>query len=398
MVILFNFTHLDYTPPDNRGTEFIIGYMEQSEANKELELFVTTSVTASVSVRVTSPLFPSPQLDSSFTVTSGQVEQLKFSNELRLEGTEMSKKGILVKASDEVVIYGFNKEAYTNDGFLGIPTDVLGKEYYAACITPIQYYTLILVVGVYDNTNVEIQLANNEGVKVKFDGNTYGKNSVLTVKMDRYSTFQVHSLEKGDLTGTYIRADKPVSFFSGNKETTVGKDTSADHLVEMQLPVDTWGTKFAISPIPKRTTGDFFRFIASEKDTNIKVTGQDNGQTFSDTFALTDPGTWIQKHYSSNMYAYVESSKPVLVVQYVLSQIRRTEKADPSMMIIPPIEQYSADYTFSTPKYSHGSYDNFFMFVVNSGEKENLLMDEKPFSRDTKYNTIPGTSLVAGYI
>ena len=374
--------------------------MEQSEAYRELELFVTTSVTKSVSVSVTSPLFSSPKVDSSFTVTAGQVKQLTFSNKLRSVGTEMGSKGILVKASDEIVIYGFNQELHSNDGFLGFPTDVLGKEYYAVCMKAKKYYTLILVVGVYDNTNVEIKLANNDGVKVQYNGDTYGKNSVLMVKVDRYSTFQVHSHDKGDLTGTYIKADKPVSFFSGNRETSVGTGVSADHLVDMQLPVDTWGKKFAILPIPKRTTGDFYRFVASENDTNINVNGQDNGGTFSDSFTLNAAGSWVQKHYSSNLYAYVQSSKPVLVVQYVLSQINKwsSEKADPSMMIIPPIEQYSADYTFSTPKYSQGSYDNYFMFVVNVAEKENLQMDGEPFPRDTKYNDIPGTELVAGYI
>ena len=374
--------------------------MEQSEAERELELFVTTSVTTSVSVRVTSPLFSSPKLNSSFTVTAGQVHQLTFSNKLRSVGTEMGTKGILVKASDEIVIYGFNKEKYSNDGFLGFPTDVLGKDYYAVCIKAKKYYTLILVVGVYDNTNVEIKLANNEKVKVQYNGDTYGKNTVLTVKVNRYSTFQVHSLDKGDLTGTYIKADKPVSFFSGNRETSVGTGNSADHLVDMQLPVDTWGKKFAIAPIPKRTTGDFYRFVASENDTNINVNGQNNGEAFSDSFTLNDAGSWVQKHYSSNLYAYVESSKPVIVAQYVLSQISEhsSEMADPSMMIIPPIEQYSADYTFSTPKYSEGSYDNYFMFVVNDAEKENLQMDGQPFPRDTKYNNIQGTELVAGYI
>ena len=376
--------------------------MEQSESEMDLELFITTSK-PSVSVRVTSYMFPvflKPAIDTSFSINAGQVKKLMFSNKLRLVGTEMSEKGILVKASDEVVIYGFNKESYSNDGFLGLPTDVLGKEYYAVCATPKKFYSLMLVVGVYYDTNVEIKLANNDNVKVQYNGNTYGKNSVLKVNMNRYSTFQVHSLDKGDLTGTYIKADKPVSFFSGNRETSVGTGGTADHLVEMQLPVDTWGKKFVISPIPKRTTGDFYRFVASEKDTYITITGQQNGQPFTDFFALNDVGSWTQKHYSSNLFAFIESNKPVLVVQFALSQTNRAsnERTDPSMMIIPSVEQYSGDYSFSTPKSSKGLYDNFFMFMVNNTEKYKLQIDRTPFPPETKYNAIPGTDLVAGYI
>ena len=387
---------LDYTPPDNRGIEFIIGYMENyiHGSSFDLELFVTTSKTKTVSVRVSAPKVTSPKLDSSFTVTAGQVKQLKFSSKFRLTETEMSKKGILVTASDEVVIYGINKEVNSNDGFIGFPVDVLGKEYYATTYAPAYRYCLILVVGVHDNTNVEIKFANNNGLSVRYGGKTYGKNSVLALTMDRYSTFQAHS--KGDLTGTYIKADKPVSFFSGNKKTNIGRGHSQDHLVEMQLPVDSWGKKFAISPIPERTIGDYFRFVASETDTKIKVNGQRKGKSFKDSFTLKDPGSWTQKHYDSTLFAYVEADKPVIVVQYVLSQVN--DNADPAMMVIPPIEQYSADYTFTTPKYTAGSYYNYFMFVVKKAEKDGLRIDGKAFPSNTKYNDIPGTDLVAGYI
>ena len=306
----------------------------------------------------------------------------------------MSKKGILVTASDEVVIYGINKEKNSNDGFVGFPIDVLGKEYYATTYAPAYRYCLILVVGVHDNTNIEIKFANNKDVSVTYDRKKYGKNSVLSLKMDRYSTFQAHS--KGDLTGTYISADKPVSFFSGNQKTNIGRGSSQDHLVEQQLPVDSWGKKFAISPIPQRTVGDYYRFVASEKDTNIKVNGQRKGKSFKDSFTLKDPGSWTQKHYDSTLFAYVEADKPVIVVQYVLSMVN--DDADPAMMVIPPIEQYSADYTFATPKYTAGSYYNYFMFVVKKAEKDGLRMDGKAFPSNTKYNDIPGTDLVAGYV
>ena len=396
LVTQFLIAFLDYTPPDNRGIEFIIGFMENylMGSSYDLELFVTTSKTTPISVRVSAPKVTSPKLDSRFTVTAGQVKQLKFSNKFRLIATELSQKGILVTASDEVVVYGINKEAYSNDGFLALPVDAIGKEYYASTYAPAYRYCLILVVGVHDDTNVDITFANNNGISVVYGGRTYGKNSKLALKMDRFTTFQAHTT--GDLTGTYISADKPVSFFSGNKKTKIGQGSSQDHLVEMQVPVDNWGRKFAIMPIPERKVGDYYRFIASAKDSKIKVNGQRNGRPFTQSFELKDEGSWVQKHYDSTLFAYVESDKPILVVQYVLSQYN--DLADPAMMIIPPIEQYAADYTFSTPKYSQGSYYNYFMFVVKKAEKDGLRMNGNKFPSNTKYNDIPGTDLVGGYI
>ena len=43
--------------PDNRGTEFVIGYMANDDTDNELQLFVTTSKTTSVSVQVTAPRY-----------------------------------------------------------------------------------------------------------------------------------------------------------------------------------------------------------------------------------------------------------------------------------------------------------------------------------------------------
>ena len=369
--------------------------MAISENKYDLELFITTSKTSHVGVRVNAPKFSGVTLDSSFSITAGQVKQLKFSNTLRASGTELSNKGILITATDEVIIYGINKEYYSNDGFLGLPTDVLGKEYYATTYAPVSnYYCQILVIGVYDNTNVEIKFADNEGIYVHYEGRNYFRNSILALKIDRYLTFQAQS--KVDLTGTYVRADKPVSFFSGDVETSIGTGRSADHLVEMQFPVESWGKRFALAPIPKRITGDYYRFIASERKTKIEVNGQANGLPFSDSFELSDAGSWVQKLYSSSLYAFVKSDKPILIAQYVLSQI--IESADPSMMLIPPIEQYSADYTFSTPKYSKGSYYNYFMFVVKKTEKDGLRVNGEEFPSSTKYHDIAGTDLVAGYI
>jgi CUB/sushi domain-containing protein len=106
----------------------------------------------------------------------------------------------------------------------------------------------------------------------------------------------------------------------------------------------------------------------------------------------------VQKLISSKAYCKIVASKPIMVAQFVLSQQSSSEESDPAMMIIPPVEQYGADYTFTTPKYSRGSYSNYFMFIVQDSQKSGLLVDGKRFPSNTKYNKISGTSLVGGYI
>ncbi|XP_069105029.1 uncharacterized protein [Argopecten irradians] len=378
--------------PDNRGTEFIIGYMENIAVSMNVELFVTTMRTTTVNVKVTAPRYSAAGINEAFSVTAGTVKQLFFTPSIRLAGNEMSSKAVWITADDEVVIYGVNKETYSCDAFLGLPTDVLGTEYYAITYYPPYYQCELLIVGVNDSTTVNIRVGEAIGSRyISWGGRNYYSGNTLTVTMNRFDTFQL--VTYGDLSGTYIESSKPVSVFSGNRKTNIGLGGSSDHLVEHLTNVDTWGKRFVTVPIPLRTVGDYFKFIASESKTRVTISGG-----YSTSFTLSSPGTVVQKTISSSAYCLVESDKPILLVQFCLSQQSSYEQSDPMMMIIPPVEQFGADYTFTTPKYSLGSYNSYFMFIVKESEKSGLRVDGNAFPSSTRYNRISGTEYVGGYI
>lgn len=309
-----------------------------------------------------------------------------------MAGSSKSSKGIRVKASDEVVIYGVNKERYSCDGFVGLPLDVLSDEYYLVTWSPTSRQCELLVVGVQDSTSVSITLSQHMGSNnLYYSGKYYYKGNKVTETLNKYDTWQL--VTRGDLTGSYVKSSKPVSVFSGNRKTNIGRGGSSDHLVEQMFPVNTWGKNFATVPIPKRTVGDYFKFIASEDNTVVKITGG-----YTSTFTISKAGYMVQKLISSSAYCKIVADKPIMVVQFVQSQQSSSEKSDPAMMIIPPTEQYGADYTFTTPKYSLGSYNNYFMFIVEESQASGLRIDGKAFPTSTSYKKISGTSLVGGYI
>ena len=368
--------------------------------SKDVELFITTSRTTSVSVTVTSPRYSNPSVSRSFTVTAGQVEQVSISNNFRMVGTGMGSKAIQVTATDEVVVYGVNKEPYTTDAFLALPTDVLGTEYYAHSWYPSAsgYNLEMMVVGVSDSTHVGIHLANKVHVNVTYNGVNYIRNDWLNLTMNKYDTLQLQTV--GDITGSHIVSDKPIVAYSGNQLTNIASAAGGgtrDHLVEQLIPVPNWGKQFAIVPTPGRTTGDYYRIVACQDSTTIEVNGQTSGASFTETISIATKGDFAEKLYGSQFYASLTADKPVMVVQYVHSQV--TEPADPAMLIIPPIEQYAADYTFSTPKYAAGTnYINTFSFIVQSALKSGLRINGAAFPGNTVYNNIPGTTLVGGFL
>lgn len=378
---------------DNRGTKFVLGFMENFQATLFSELFITTSKSLPVSVNITSPRWHTSGMHLSLTVVSGTVEQVNISSSLRMTGSSLSSKGLLIEASDEIVVYGFNKEPFSNDAFLGIPCDVIGSEYYVTAYFPSFFSSEILVVGVSNATSLQIKLSETLQSLVYFQGGNFSKGQWINFTVDAYDTLQLQSA--GDVTGTFIKSDKPVSVFSGNVLTAVGNGT-ADHLAEQHISVDKWGKSYATVPIPERIVGDYFRLIASEHHTKVVIQGLDGSFQHTETLTLSKPGDWVQRHFSSSLYAFITSDKPIYVVQYSLSQVNRN-MADPSMIIIPPMELYAAHYVFTTPKSAAGSYDSYFMFVVKKVDLDGLRINGLPLNA-TEIREFPGGEYVGGHV
>ncbi|XP_061194434.1 IgGFc-binding protein-like [Saccostrea echinata] len=382
--------------PDNKGTDFVVAFMENFQRALPVELFITTAKPYEVKVVVTSPKWNMPSVYESFTLTSGQTKQLFISNEFRMYGTGESQKALSVSASDEVIVYGVNKEQYSTDAFLALPIDVLGREYYTVSHFPSNYNTEFLICGVFADTFVEIRIKMSDDSKIKFRSQRYGNGDVVKFQISPFDTVQIQA--PADITGTRINSSQPIVVYSGNRRTNVGFGTSKDHLVQQMTPTNSWGKRFITLPIPTRTTGDYFRFIASEDSTVVKTTGFDYklSKNVSYTLYLSKAGDFLEKYHSSYLYSFVTSSKPIMLVQIVSSQV--LEMADPAMTLIPPIEQYSSEYVFTTPKYSLGEYTNYFMFVVHSKDADGLQLDGVNLPSSQIYRQIIGTQYLASHV
>lgn len=65
------------------------------------------------------------------TVYHGNITKVSLPENLRLgPGSVLENKGIEVKASEEVVVYGINKATKSTDAFMCLPVDIWGTEYF----------------------------------------------------------------------------------------------------------------------------------------------------------------------------------------------------------------------------------------------------------------------------
>jgi len=92
--------------------------MNNRRPDFELELFVTTSSNSPVDVTVTAPLLFPGQILGSTVIRRGQIEKITLPNSLSGVNVEHSNKGVLISATEEITVFGVNKEHHSTDGFV----------------------------------------------------------------------------------------------------------------------------------------------------------------------------------------------------------------------------------------------------------------------------------------
>ncbi|XP_078675153.1 uncharacterized protein LOC144913015 isoform X3 [Branchiostoma floridae x Branchiostoma belcheri] len=370
------------TSPDNRGTEFVVGFLQNHGAS-QLELFITSASSEPATVTITAP---GASYTEQLVVTDAAVQVVTLPRSVMLTGHERAQKGVLVTADREIILYGVNKERHTTDGFLGLPVDVLGKEYFVASYTPAfrEYPSEFGIFGVEDGTSVSVTLKGT----VYHDGRDYHAGSVITLTLDRLEAVQFQGRYLSDLTGTHIVSDKPVSVMSGVRCDKVPNQFAAcDHLVEHVPPVNTWGQRFVTVPLAVRQAGDIFRLVAARNGTDVSVTGV--------TPRTLDAGDFWELDLSSSTYKTITSSQPIMVLQYSKGQDSDGIATDPFMMYLPPVEQFAADYTFATVDALSTAYTSYVNIVIKTSQTSGLTYDGNPLPSSTTWTPIPDTDLSA---
>ena len=183
-------------------------------------------------------------------------------------------------------------------------------------------------------------------------------------------TFDLPTLERAsffisgrtpDLTGWRPFASQPMGVVTGHAcgIAPVGA-TACDHLVEQVPPTYTWGYNVFTAPQSQRF-GEMYR-VQSDGDGSINITCTVQGSTtakavVSHTFQFS--GNSISDYVYEFVtdgpeYCCIESSRPISVMQYAVGhsydETRKThgELGDPFMILIPPVEQYINNVTFTT--------------------------------------------------
>ncbi|MBN1199799.1 MAG: hypothetical protein JXA23_10640 [Bacteroidales bacterium] len=308
----------------NVGTDFWVAF-PPNWSNPNLYLFISSNYATSGTISS-----PFPGVGQDFSVSPGIVSQIAIPSTIALQ-SGIEDKGIHITSLDPISLYGLNRVNASTDAYLALPVNALGADYRILnyIVTLNNAGSSLSVVATHDGTVVTI----------------YNRQSgdIFDVTLNTGQTYHLESPILGDdLTGSRIQATHPVAVFGSNEIVNVPSFTcgAADHIIEQMFPTYSWGKNFVTVPLAGRDdSGDIFRILASENDTDIEIDGT--------LVSTIDAG----EHYQENLLGYnsISTSKPVLLAQYAKGMnCSGNMKGDPFMMLIPPREQFLTNYTVST--------------------------------------------------
>lgn len=252
-------------------------------------------------------------------------------------------------------------------------------------LDPINLRAFVTIVGTSDRTQVEITTSTDvvagEGIPAMRAGDELSRE---------LNAFEVLNLETGDFgsdfTGSLIRSDRPVVVFSGVEaadapwfERLSERKCCADHLEEQLDPIRTAGRRFIAPHGPNRSRAvaaagvpiveipepEYYRVLAVSDEGPTRLTT--NLPSPDESLELPGRGAFIDLMSYGDFV--LTSDRPVVLAAIQASQDasgveRPLPGGDPSLVILPPVEQYRQSYTFLTPdKYA-------FDFIVIAGPQD----------------------------
>ena len=284
--------------------------------------------------------------------------------------------------------------SYSNDASLLLPTHALGNDYLVLSYPsltlnfPNERATLtnpstFQVVGASSGeTEVEITFSAATSASYQGDLAAYQAGQTATLRIQQGEVLQFCAApsaqcnnpvvidadrqhckvgREGDLTGTLIKASKPIEVFGSHTCAFIPYNVFAcDHLEESIFPLSAWGRNAVVTKIKPLLDEPSLVRIISGSDQNRITFDPPN----THPMATLNRGEFIEFEARSGFV--VSGSKGLQVTQFLVGQnysarATRDGFGDPAISLIPPSDQFRKDYTVLAPE----TYAVHFLNIVH---------------------------------
>lgn len=374
---------------NNAGTLFYLTFHptleEGVQAGSGLRLYISSAVATTVTLEVRGlgifrqrTTIPNDVIEFFLAPTEGQMYYKVY--ETAKPEQVWEQRAIRISSDDPIIVYGVARFYATSDGYLALPASSLGTNYQVAS-SPNAFsgwgYELpsfTSVIGIYDDTKVTFRMGGCENCNaLKNDGSLLPMNGTIRRTINEGDVWLIPGVGPfSDLTGSTIKANKPINVISGNQCAQIPTHARAcDHTVEQETPEHMWGTKLHVTPIFTRKNYSVIKIFAKKPFTQVYQDGTpawyiaSPGGINSVGFIETRAGVMGPGEIEPGPIE-ISSDEAINVVQYnPAAQDDNGTDNDPFQMSLTPIEQYQKEIVFNSPgiRGQYGFKANFINIV-----------------------------------
>ncbi|MCQ2329232.1 MAG: IgGFc-binding protein [Paludibacteraceae bacterium] len=279
-------------------------------------------------------------LIDSFTFVGDTVWNLTNPSLAYLNNPDIvSGKSIKVVSSSPLSLFMANSTTLDGDASFVLPASLLGREYVVQSFSKENYATEFAVVATEPGvTSVTIE---SPIVTMTSNGAPRAPYTPYVVSLNQGQVYYGTSYSPEDLSGTHICADRNIAVFSGNQNAFSRKKTAGtSQLSHQSMPLKYWGKRFALG----KTAGQSHNYVeltAVDSSTIVYLNGAPVDTIDSYETSIIDWNDVVQT-------MFIETSKPVICYQYMVSQGDNAQFGAPAMALVSPLELASNEIRFMT--------------------------------------------------
>jgi hypothetical protein len=383
----------------NSGTEFFLTFHPgwEYEKGKGIRIYVSSAYETKVTLEIKNLGISIQKMTKvndviEFELNSAEALVYTKTDKEKPQPEQIWKgRAIKITSEDPIIVYAAVRFYAVSDGYMALPVSGLGTRYQVASYADptnnsnqfLPSYTSI--IGAHDNTKVTFKMGGCESCfALKSDGGNLRFNETISRTLNEGDVWLIPGIGPfNDLTGSTIRADKPVAVISGSFCAYIPSHVAAcDYIIEQELPEYNWGKKYFVIPIKSRKAYPIVKLFASERNTTVLKNDLpfafilNPGGITGSGFIETRAGNIIGE--DKTVYpATFTSDLPINVVLFNTGSQDDGVESDPFQMQIIPCEQFQTDITFSTPGIKGGvNYKNNFLNIIYLADSTENIPDD----------------------
>uniref|UniRef100_A0A8W8P3W5 IgGFc-binding protein N-terminal domain-containing protein n=1 Tax=Magallana gigas TaxID=29159 RepID=A0A8W8P3W5_MAGGI len=342
-------------PLGSRGKGFLVLFMKHYEGTTK-NVYVTSEKGVQINITTSNRLNSSLKLQIDMSLNIPSSHHFIFPNGIELKSFKREFKSVFIETSDDVFVVSLDHDDGTADGTTNIPIHKLSTRYVVITIHPTSRKSQLAVAALENTTTISIRFRMKQYKSLDIEGRVYYNGDVFNFFLDRFETYQI--AHDTDLTGTFIESSKPVAAFSGSDCGYLGGVGYCDLVMEQLPPTDTIDKTYIVPP-NSHGRGTIIRITATDISDIYYVIGTVNRTRLLEKYNFFDI------RISSNQTCYIESTEPILVTGFGLYS-DSSSLGDPSMTIVPGINQYLNYYKIPIPT---GYIHNVVFFMIKESSK-----------------------------